>query len=91
MKRFAIGWIIGTVSLLLIGFTAGIVLSLMAMIGGWDSFTSGLGPIEFLKHSRDASGYSTETGWAFVPLAVVVGLLNGLGAVYLGTRNRPTT
>ena len=87
IKRFVIAWATGTVSLLLIGFAAVLLVGLVAAIGEWNSLTIGVGPIEFLKHTQGESGGSgLASGWALGPLAVILGLVNGLGAVYFGTR-----
>lgn len=87
LKRFLISWIVGTVSLLIIGFVAVFVVGLVGTITEWDSFVVGLGPIEAVEHTRDGSSTSTGTGVAFFPLILLGGLLNGLGAVYFRSRS----
>ncbi|MXY42698.1 MAG: hypothetical protein F4Y50_01300 [Dehalococcoidia bacterium] len=87
LKRFLISWIVGTVSLLIIGIGAVLVVQLVGMITEWDSFVVGLGPVEVLEHTRDDSSTSAGTGIAFFPLVLIGGLLNGLGAVYFRSRS----
>ncbi len=89
IKRFVIAWAKGTVSLLLMGFAIVLSIGLVAAIGEWNSFTVGLGPIEFLKHTQgESGGYGIASGWALAPLAVILGLVNGLAAVYFGARSK---
>lgn len=87
MKTFLTAWIIGTVSLLVIGFCLTLVIGVIAMTAEWGSFTVGLGPIEIMEHTAEGSSYSTRSGWAFFPVALLGGILNGLGAVYLRRRD----
>lgn len=90
IKTFVMAWVIGTVSLFVIGLAVVLSVGLVATIGEWNSFTIGLGPVEFLKHTHNESVTGIETGWALVPAAIILGLLNGLGAVYFRARSKPT-
>ena len=86
MKTFLIAWVIGTVSLLAIGFCLVLVTGLIAMTAEWGSFTIGIGPVELVEHTTEGSRYSTGTGWALFPVALLDGILNGLGAMYFRGR-----
>ena len=86
MKTFLTAWVIGTVSLLVIGFCLVLVTELIAMTAELGSFTIGIGPIELVEHTAEGSSYSTGSGWALFPVVLLGGVLNGLGAVYFGRR-----
>ncbi len=88
LKRFLISWSVGTVSILLIGYALVLLLGLVAGIAERDSFALGLGPITFIEHTRDDSGTSLSAGGGIFYLALLGGLLNGLGAAYFGSRSR---
>lgn len=87
LKRFLISWIVGTVSLLVVGFCVVLVVGLVGTVTEGDSFVVGLGPIEVVEQTKDGSSTSTRTGVAFFPLVLLGGLLNGLGAVYFRSRS----
>ena len=89
LKRFLKAWIVGTVSIGVIGFCLVLAVSLVATIAEWDSFVVGLGPIRFMEHTGDDSGYSQVGGEGIFLLALLGGLLNGLGAAYFRSRSRP--
>ena len=89
LKRFLISWIIGTISIGLVGYGLVFAIGLVAAIAGWDSFAVGLGPLRFIEYTKEDSGFSTGGGSGIIPLALVGGLLNGLGAAYFRSRLRP--
>ena len=88
LKRFLIAWIVGTVSIGVLGYCLVLAVGLVAMIGEWDSFVIGFGPLRLVEHTRDDSGVSIGGGAGIVPLALLGGLLNGLGAAYFASRSR---
>lgn len=89
LKRFLISWIVGTVSIAIIGYGLVFVVGLVAAIAEWDSFVIGLGPIAFIEHKKlDSGGWGIEAGGGILPLALLGGLLNGLVAAYFGSRSR---
>ena len=88
IKTFVIAWVLGTVTLFLVGLAVVLAVGLVAAILDWNSFTIGLGPIEFLEHTNEEAVVGIGTGWALLPLAIVLGVLNGLGAVYFRTRSK---
>ena len=89
LKRFLISWIIGTISIGLVGYGLVFAVGLVAAIAGWDSFAVGLGPLRFIEYAKDDSGFGIAGGDWIIPLALLGGLLNGLGAVYFRSRSRP--
>ena len=89
LKRFLKAWIVGSVSIGVIGFCLVLAVGLVATIAEWDSFVVGLGPIRFMEHTADGSGYSLAGGEGIFLLALLGGLLNGLGAAYFRSRSRP--
>ena len=88
LKRFLIAWIVGTVSIALIGYCLVLVAGLVAGIAEWDSFAVGLGPIHFIEYTRHEGGTSLRSGVGIFWLALLGGLLNGLGAAFFGSRSR---
>ena len=88
LKRFLISWIVGAVSIAAVGYCLVFVVGLIAMIAEWDSFVVALGPIRFMEHTMSDFEVSVGGGEGIIPLALVGGLLNGLGAVYFTSRSR---
>lgn len=89
LKRFLISWIVGTVSIAIIGYGLVFVVGLVAAIAEWDSFVVGLGPITFIEHTKhDSGGRAIGAGEGILPLALLGGLLNGLVAAYFRSRAR---
>ena len=89
LKKFLISWIVGTVSIAIIGYCLVFAVGLVAAIAEWDSFVIGLGPFEFIEHTKhDSGGWAIGGSGGIFPLALLGGLLNGLVVAYFGSRSR---
>ena len=87
LKRFLISWIVGTVSIVAVGYCLVLAVGLVAAIAEWDSFAVGLGPLGLMEHTKEESGFAIGGGSGIIPLALLGGLLNGLGAAYFRSRS----
>ena len=91
LKAFVIAAAIGGVSILMIEYAAVLAIGLIAQNGEWESFMIQLGSIEFFGHLREESSFETSAGEGLFYLAVLGGLLNGLGAMYFSSRRSQLT
>ena len=88
LKKFLTSWIVGTFSIAVGGYCLVFAVGLVAAIAEWDSFAVGLGPFRFIEHTKEDSGFSIGAGSGIITLALLGGLLNGLGAAYFRYRLR---
>lgn len=88
VKRFLVAFIIGSFAIVAIEVSLIFVTTVIAELNEWDSFAVGLGPVGVFSYytSEDVLFRTThEIGILFI--ALLGGILNGLGAVFLRGRD----
>lgn len=87
-KRFLVAFITGLFSIALIEVSLTFVITVIAGLNEWDSFAVGLGPVGFFSYyTSDDVIFQTTYEIGVLLIALLGGILNGLGAVYLRKRD----
>jgi hypothetical protein len=79
IKAFAIG----TIAVLVLEVALTFVLNIVGLGQHWASFRLAIGPVDLYTFERTQHGFSVSTGSGLLVVAILAGLLNGVGAVIL--------
>lgn len=88
VKRFLVAFITGSFAIVAIEVSLTFVITVIASLNEWDSFAVGLGPVGiFSYYTNEGTIFQTTYEIGILLIALLGGILNGLGAVYLRRRD----